>query len=185
MTEFLVIDTVSVVFRHGHHHKEAQNVASLDGTKKSNVKFREHDLWGRVGWMLLTFAWKKRLLEDCTWMRDHSPLVHRTWAQQDIEARCFLMVPGFWLCLPDACCGWPCWGCAGSWGLELLSRVWQWRGWFLLLPWRQTHSGFRETLLGAGNQPRGCGFRVASQKKTSHKTQNKTNQVILSRNRLI
>lgn len=28
--------------------KEAQNMANLDGTKKSNKKFREHELWGRV-----------------------------------------------------------------------------------------------------------------------------------------
>lgn len=27
--------------------KEAQNMASLDGAKKSNVKFRKHDLWGK------------------------------------------------------------------------------------------------------------------------------------------
>lgn len=31
--------------------------------------------------------------------RDLLSLVHRTWLLEDIETRCFLKVPGFWLCL--------------------------------------------------------------------------------------
>lgn len=146
--------------------KEAQNTASLDGTKKSNMKFGEHDLWGRVLWMLLTFTQKTPIVRGLHRdERDQSPLAHSTWVTQDAEARCFLKVPGFWLCLLLVALLGLCWVPKGSWGLHLLSRFWQGRGWFLLLPRRQTHGGFRETLLGMGNQPCGCGFRVASQNK--------------------
>lgn len=31
--------------------------------------------------------------------RGHLLLVHRTWISEDTEARCFLKVTGFWLCL--------------------------------------------------------------------------------------
>lgn len=49
--------------------------------------------------------------------RDHLSLVHRTWVSEDIEARCFLKVPGFWLCL----LGTPVAGGPAEGGLELLS----------------------------------------------------------------
>lgn len=58
------------------------------------------------------------------------------------------------------------------------------KGQFLLLPWRQTHAGFRELCWEWETKP----VDVASKfhlKTNPDKTQNKTIQVILSRNRLI
>lgn len=152
--------------------KEAQNTANLDGTKKSNKKFREHELWGRVEWMLSIFTQKKYLLENWRWWeRSVTPGPRdvgttRCWSQVFPQGLWFLAVLARCLLLVALLC----WVPEGSWGLDLLSRVWQWRGWFLLLPWGQTHGGFREILLGMGNQPCGCGFRVASQNKPPQDT---------------
>lgn len=114
--------------------------------------------------------------------RGHLSLVHGTWVSEDIEARCFLKVPGFWLCLlgtPVA--GGPaeavlCWAHRRWEGWSSLPGAWQWRGWLLLLPSRQTHSGFGEALPGTGNQPHGCGCRAVSRKETKKQANPNRNQ---------
>lgn len=91
--------------------KEAQNVTSLDGTKKSNMKFREHDLWGRVEWMLLTFT-QKNNCERIAHGRDRSVTPGPPGHGYHKILKMFPQGP---------------WFPKGSWGLEHLSTVWQWR----------------------------------------------------------